>query len=397
MSEWRRIVMDEFISLQRGYDLATPKRVPGNVPVIGAGGRSGWHDTAMVKGPGVVIGRAGASMGQATYSTEDFWPLNTSLFVTDFHGNDPRFVYYVLDQIDFSGYNSGAAQPMLNRNYIKQIPLSIPSLDEQISIAALLGALDDKVAINSRLVETIDELGAALFLGFFREAIDVLTVGSHLPCGWRQIKLEDAMSSFETGMRPRGGVARYKSGVPSVGAESIVGLARFDYSKVKYVPSDFYSRMKRGKLESHDILLYKDGGRPGSFEPHVALFGDGFPFSEVCINEHVYRIRLKRPFTQAFGYFWLSSGYLMDEMRRRGTGVAIPGLNSLAVKGLPIVQPPADRIGKFDSEASPLIDRALHAAKESRVLAELRDAMLPKLMSGEMKIRDAERAVEEAT
>jgi len=93
-------------------------------------------------------------MGKATYVPGDFWPLNTALFVEDFLGNDPCFVYALLSLIDFSRYNSGAAQPMLNRNYIRNIPVPIPDLPEQQAISEVLGALDDKIAVNERIANT---------------------------------------------------------------------------------------------------------------------------------------------------------------------------------------------------------------------------------------------------
>src|SRR5262249_44753739 len=112
---------------------------------------------------------------------------------------------------------------------------------------------------------------------------------------------------LEVGGRPKGGVADYKGGVPSIGAESIVRLGIFDYAKTKYVPRVFFDGMTKGRIKSRDVLLYKDGGRPGEFEPHVTLFGDGFPFEVAAINEHVYRLRAKRYLGQGFLFFWLSS------------------------------------------------------------------------------------------
>ena len=144
-----------------------------------------------------------------------------------------------------------------------------------------------------------------------------------------------------------------------------------------------------------DVLLYKDGGRPGEFEPHVSLLGEGFPFPQFCINEHVYRLRAAAPLSQEFLFFWLSSDPVLEEMRRRGTGVAIPGLNSTAVKDLPIALPPNGVIEKFSAVAEPLVSLALKSSKESRALAQLRDALLPKLLSGEVRVRDAESLVVE--
>src|ERR1700749_1211068 len=111
------------------------------------------------------------------------------------------------------------------------------------------------------------------------------------PDGWRLTVLEEVLSELETGGRPKGGVSGYTFGVPSVGAESIVGLGVFDYSKTKYIPQEYFEGMNKGHIKSRDVLLYKDGGRPGAFEPHLTLFGDGFPFDVCVINEHVYRLR----------------------------------------------------------------------------------------------------------
>ncbi len=118
VSEWRKSTLGDFVVLQRGHDLTDSERRPGTVPVMGSAGQNGFHDTAIAPGPGVVVGRSGASFGRVHYCDKDYWPHNTALYVTDFKGNNPRFAYYFLSAIDFSRYNSGSAQPSLNRNYI---------------------------------------------------------------------------------------------------------------------------------------------------------------------------------------------------------------------------------------------------------------------------------------
>jgi len=95
------VKLGNFIALQRGHDLTWRDRRDGDVPVMGSAGQNGFHDTAIAKGPGVVLGRSGASFGQAHYCERDFWPHNTALYVTDFRGNHPLFVFYFLSSIDF--------------------------------------------------------------------------------------------------------------------------------------------------------------------------------------------------------------------------------------------------------------------------------------------------------
>ncbi|GAA1022533.1 restriction endonuclease subunit S [Amycolatopsis albidoflavus] len=158
MGEWRQRPLRDLVSLQRGYDLPAETRITGTVPVVGSGGISGWHNEAREEGPGVVVGRAGASIGKPTLVKGAYWPLNTTLFVKDFKGNDPRWVYYLFEITDFAGYNSGGAQPMLNRNYIADLQVRTPGISEQRAIADLLGALDDKISANDRVIANAESL-----------------------------------------------------------------------------------------------------------------------------------------------------------------------------------------------------------------------------------------------
>ena len=132
--EWRDITLGDFVALQRGHDLTEPERRIGRFPVMGSAGQNGFHDTALAKGPGIVIGRSGASFGQVHYAKEDFWPHNTGLYVTDFKSNDPLFAFYFLKALDFDRFNSGSAQPSLNRNFIYPIPIRVPKPAEQKAI-----------------------------------------------------------------------------------------------------------------------------------------------------------------------------------------------------------------------------------------------------------------------
>ncbi|MGB7890965.1 MAG: restriction endonuclease subunit S [Microcoleus sp.] len=140
--DWNSEKLGNFIALQRGHDLTWRERRNGEVPVIGSAGHNGFHNVAIARGPGVVLGRSGASFGQAHYCEQDFWPHNTALYVTDFRDNDPLFVFYFLTAFDFSRHNSGGAQQSLNRNFIAPLPIGVPPPPEQRSIATALSDMD---------------------------------------------------------------------------------------------------------------------------------------------------------------------------------------------------------------------------------------------------------------
>jgi len=328
-----------------------------------------------------------------------------------------HFVRSTLFHAQVEALRTGSAQPQLPIRDINRIKIPLPPAAEQLAIAAVLGALDDKIDLNRRMNETLEAMAGAIFKDWFVDfgptrakmegrapslAQELWAVfpdrldDKGKPEGWRITVLEDVLGELETGGRPKGGVSVYTSGVPSIGAESIVGLGKFDYAKTKYVPPEFFEAMTKGHVKSGDVLLYKDGGRPGEFEPHLTVFGDGFPFDTFAINEHVYRIRAKPDFGQALLYFWLSSELVMEEMRIKGTGVAIPGLNSTQVKSLTTLVPLPDVARSFDALVEPMISRILANCNESRSLAKTRDLLLPKLMSGEIRLREAEKALEAA-
>jgi type I restriction enzyme S subunit len=149
--DWKAARLGDFVSLQRGYDLTERDRRPGDVPVMGSAGKNGYHDTALVKGPGVVLGRSGASFGQAHFCKTDFWPHNTALYVTDFRNNNRLFTFYLLKAVDFNRYNSGGAQQSLNRNFIAPIPVAVPPPREQEAIAEAFSDAD-------YLIESLEHL-----------------------------------------------------------------------------------------------------------------------------------------------------------------------------------------------------------------------------------------------
>jgi type I restriction enzyme S subunit len=311
----------------------------------------------------------------------------------------------------------GAKMPRGDKEALRQFEFALPEPAKQQAIAAILGSIDAKIDVSRRLNQTLEATARRIFNDWFvdygptRAKLDGAAPylekslwelfpneldGQGLPLGWRMTSLQEVLATLETGGRPRGGVASYTTGVPSIGAESVVGIGIFDFSKTKYVPEQYFLAMRRGHVEDGDVLLYKDGGKPGLFEPHATLVGDGFPFPVSAINEHVYRVRAEPEFGQAMLYFWLTSDRILQEMRVKGTGVAVPGLNSTQVKSLTTLLPSRELLRRFDGIAKPLIDRIFLECNAARVLAQIRDLLLPRLMSGEIRLKDAERVLEAA-
>lgn len=137
-SEWESCTLGDILTLQRGMDLPTQNRANGRYPVVASTGVVGFHTEGPVKGPGVVIGRSG-SIGGGQFIDQDFWPLNTTLWVKDFKGNDPRYCYYLLKSIDFKSMNAESGVPTLNRNHLHPMGAIKAPLKVQKEIAGVLG------------------------------------------------------------------------------------------------------------------------------------------------------------------------------------------------------------------------------------------------------------------
>ncbi len=302
----------------------------------------------------------------------------------------PEYIYYwcrsplfrrqaaaVSGQTDMAAY--------INLADLRAMRIPLPSIEDQDRVVRLLTDLDDKVRLNASILNNSVCLLRATFQAVMAPGFVHLSDGARLPLGWTATNLGSVLAEAETGSRPKGGVGGITSGVPTVGAESISGLGEFDYSKLKFVPDGFFAAMRRGVVRDRDVLLYKDGGRPGNFEPHVTIVGEDFPLATFAINEHVYRLR-GATISQEFLYSWLDSPQMMEEMRRRGTGVAIPGLNATALRGMPVLLPSTTERDAFDELAAPLITRALGAARETRTLTLLREALVPPLMAGRVPV-----------
>ena len=159
---WVEKRFDEICVLQRGFDLPTHSRNEGNYPLVSSNGITDRIDQWKVKSPGVVTGRSG-TIGNVHFIEEDYWPLNTALYIKEFHGNYERFIYYFLKQFDLGKYSSGAGVPTLNRNNVHGEMVWFPkSLSEQQTIVASLDTLSAETkrleAIYQKKIVDLEEL-----------------------------------------------------------------------------------------------------------------------------------------------------------------------------------------------------------------------------------------------
>lgn len=196
----------DFVTLQRGFDLPKTEMRQGTYPVVGSTSIIGHHDEFKVEPPGVVTGRSG-SLGIVQYVAEKYWPHNTSLWVKDFKGNDPKFVYYCMQGMDFARFNAGAGVPTLNRNHLDSLEVEVPSLLIQRRIAGILSAYDELIENNQRRIRILEDMARSLYREWFvhfrypgHESVPLVDSPlGQIPQGWEAIPFERLLASMTGG------------------------------------------------------------------------------------------------------------------------------------------------------------------------------------------------------
>lgn len=169
--DWISTTMGEQFVLQRGFDITKKQQNEGPFPVVSSGGIRSYHDTAKVQAPGVVVGRKG-SIGSVYYLEVDFWPHDTTLWIKDFCGNNPKLVYYYLQSLDLKQYDSGSANPALNRNNLHPLRINWPPVNKQESTTNLLDSLFLETVELERVYHTSLNILSELKQSILKEAFN---------------------------------------------------------------------------------------------------------------------------------------------------------------------------------------------------------------------------------
>lgn len=410
-SGWIDCTLGDVVTLQRGHDLPETARHEGAVPVLGSFGVTGFHDESRAPGPGVTVGRSGASFGVVAFSRVPYWPLNTALYVTNFHGNDERFVYYFLKSTDFSSFNSGSAQPSLNRNHIHPMSVCIPERDEQRSIASVLGTLDDKIEQNRRTAQALEKLARAIFRAWFVDfepvkakvegrtsfpsmpqpvfdALPTRFVDSAIgpmPEGW-SVKVATKVAMVGIGKTPPRKEPHWfskdRADVRWVSIKDMGQAGVFISQTSEYLTEDAVEKCHVRRIPDRSVLF--------SFKLTVGRVAitDG----EMTSNEAIAHFTPNDVDTVGAEYLYCYLSNFDHASLGNTSSIAI-ATNSKAVKAMPVLAP-TDLFAKaFTTTVRPLFELLRQLSQESRKLAQMRDYLLPKLLSGQVRVRDAEREV----
>jgi type I restriction enzyme, S subunit len=397
-SDWTTTTLGQVIELKRGYDLPSRDRRDGPYPIVSSSGVSGCHAEAKAKAPGVVIGRYG-TLGEVHYITQDYWPLNTSLYVRDFKGNDPRFISYFLRSLDFGAYSDKAAVPGLNRNDLHTAVVRVPAVAEQRVIAHILGTLDDKIELNRQMNETLESIARNLFKSWFIDFDPVRAKSDGRDPGLRPHLADlfpDSFEDSELGEIPKGWRV---TGLDET-ATYLNGLALQKYPpndggslpviKIAQLRAGHTDGADRASVDIPPAYVVEDGdvlfSWSGSLEVEIWCGGRG------ALNQHLFKLTSGR-FPKWFYFLW--TRHHLPDFRGIAAGKAttMGHIQRGHLSAARALVPPPRLVEAMSAHFDPLLDNLIARRLQSRTLAALRDALLPKLIAGELRVSDAERSV----
>jgi type I restriction enzyme, S subunit len=354
-SGWIRTSIGEQATLQRGFDITKVAQTAGHVPVVSSGGISSYHDSSPVRGPGVVLGRKGV-VGSVYYLPTDYWPHDTTLWIKDFHGNEPRFVYYFFKAFAprLARLDVGSANPTLNRNHVHPIEVDWPPPEQQVAVVNVLGALDDKIELNRRIMDASE--------AFLRAAYNSIK-------DRRPATLSDIATFVRDGVSP--------ADLPPETA--YIGLEHMPQSSLTLQDWGVVGRVASGKsrFRVKDVLF-------GKLRPYFHKVGIA-PVDGVCSQELLV-LRPIRPPLLAATLIEASSNEIVAYATAVSSGTRMPRVNWQELASFPIRVPIDSVLADFNQLADQLIDLLIRYVHENRTLGDLRDALLPELISGRMTL-----------
>lgn len=402
-SEWKKCTLGDFVRLQRGHDLTASEQQPGLVPIMGSAGQNGTHNRAIAKGPGVVVGRSGASAGKVHFTPYDYWPHNTCLYVTDFLGNDPLFTYYLLSTVDLASHNSGSAQPSLNRNYLYSIQLQVPPPPEQRQIAEVLRSLDDRITLLGESNATLEAIAQALFKSWFVDFDPVRAKAEgRSPDGMSDATaalFPDGFEGSELGLLPRGWrrttVGELSQSIFSGGTPDTRNTAYWNGEIPWFSSGETRSRVITATEKQISGLGVKNSSTRLAQRGDVliASAGQGFTRGQTSflaidsyINQSVVAVRTDSEKSHSAWLFYnLSRRY--DEMRSISDSHSSRGsLTTKLLAGMPILVPSVELMMAYGEIAQSSIDAQACNQNVAQTLATLRDTLLPRLISGQLRL-----------
>jgi type I restriction enzyme S subunit len=397
--EWRESTWGEEISLEYGKALRNYDKASGKFRVFGSNGPIGWTSQPLASGPGVILGRKGAYRG-IEFSRDAFFVIDTAYYVAPKSELDMRWLYYAIKYHKLGEIDDGSPIPSTTRSAVYVRDMQVPPLAEQKAIAAVLGALDDKIELNQRMNATLEAMARALFQSWFVDfdpvrakldgsqptGLDAATAAlfpatfqdspiGYIPCGWAAVPLY--------------GTAQWVNGAAFKSEDFCAAGDGLPVIKIAELKDGIGAQTKwcQRQADPNQIIdtgdpLYSWSGSPDtSLEAFLWSGGRGL------LNQHIFKVIVPTATQKHFVYYLLQ--YLRPVLVETARNKQTTGLGHVTIadmKRLLVCVPSKEVLAAFDRSVAAIFDRAFANTLESRTLATLRDTLLAKLLSGDLSV-----------
>ena len=335
--DWKECKLGDVLTIKYGKNQKAVESPTGTIPIYGTGGLMGYSTKSLYDKPSILIGRKG-TINKVKYIDEPFWTVDTLFYsVINETLACPKFLYYQLSLIDFLKYNEGTTIPSLRTETLNRIEVFLPPLATQQKIATILSSLDDKIELNNKINDNLEQQAQAIFKSWF---VDFEPFGGKMPEGWKVGKLSDLITVKYGKDHKKLNDGNY----PVYGSGGIM----------RYVEKFLYDK--------ESVLIPRKGTLNNVF----------------YINEPFWSV-------DTMFYTEMKKENIAKDLNSMNAGSAVPSMTTEILNAIEVVIPSDEYLEKFENIVSPMFKQIKQCIIENENLASIRDTLLPKLMNGEIE------------
>lgn len=369
MTGFQEIRLGDALTFQRGFDITKTEQSDGIVPIVSSSGISSYHDKWKIKAPGVVIGRKG-TLGTVHFLDRDYWPHDTTLWIKDFKGNDPRFLFYFLQTLKLQNFDVGASNPTLNRNHIHKIKIIFPkTVAIQKKVAAILSAYAELIENNKRRIVLMEKLAEETyrewFVRFRFPGYQKAKFVKGIPIAWKVKKFGEVVDFTMGQSPPSASYNESKIGLPFHQGVGTYGN-RFPRTTV-------YCNARGRKARKGEIL----------FSVRAPVGRLNVSDSEMIIGRGLAAMRHKEGHNSYLFYF-LRATFATEDII--GNGAIFNSVGKEELAKFPVLTPDDGLVKQFQSTAVEIDKQIEILSKAVEKLSRMRELLLPRLISGKLSV-----------
>jgi len=373
VSEWRETNLDEVLSFYNGKKRPTES---GNIPVYGGNGILSYCNSYNTEGESLIIGRVGAYCGNVFYENKKCWISDNAILAKAKTNVSCKFMYYILKHTNLNDMHIGSSQPLLTQGILKGLTTTMPRFAEQKAIAATLSALDDMIELNNQINKTLEEMAQAIFKSWFvdfepfRDGEFEESELGMIPKGWRVAAL-DEIATYLNGLA----MQKYP---PSKNERGLPVL------KIKELRQGFTDGNSDICSESIDnSYIINDGDIIFSWSG--SLLVDIWCGGRCGLNQHLFKVT-SASYNKWFYYMWTRYHLERFIAIAKDKATTMGHIQRKHLSEAKVLIPEPNTLAFMDSVMQPIIDLVIANKVENKTLSTIRDTLLPKLMSGEIRV-----------